>query len=192
MHGHECFCFELIERAHRFFRIHVHFARKRRIVSANGQERDLDVVAFADFLESFEVSAVAAVKNGAPVRADYETAKAAMSISKKARAPMMRGRKRDSERAELDRLPFIKFVHDIETEPMNQSSDANRHDNWLIGCDFAQRPAIEMIEVRVGHEHEINRGQMMNVKSGLLQSLDNAEPHRPDRIDQHIDLVRLN
>ncbi len=71
------------------------------------------------FLESFEVSAVATVKNGAPVRADYETAKAAMSISKKARAPMMRGRKRDSERAELDRLPFIKFVHDIETEPMN-------------------------------------------------------------------------
>src|SRR5439155_24579493 len=102
MHGYECFCFELIECAHRFFRIHVHFSRKRPTVSANGQERDLDVVAFADFLESFEVSAVAAGKNGAPVRADYETAKAAMSISKKARAPMKRGRKRDSGRGEIE------------------------------------------------------------------------------------------
>src|SRR2546428_9085009 len=129
MHGHERFCFELIECAHGFFRIHVHFARKRRIVSANGQERDLDVVAFADFLESFEVSAVAAVKNGAPVRADYETAKAAMSISKESRAPMMRRRERNSERAELDRLPFIKILHDIETKPRNQTAYANRHDN---------------------------------------------------------------
>src|SRR5207253_300910 len=91
MHRHERFRFELVESAHRFFRIHVHFARKWRIVSADGQKRDLDVVAFTDFFESFEISSVAAMKHGAAVRADYETAKAAMSIRKKASAPVMRG-----------------------------------------------------------------------------------------------------
>jgi hypothetical protein len=38
----------------------------------------------------------------------------------------------------------------------------------LIGRDLAQGSAIEMIEMGVGHEHEIDRRQMMNVKSGLL------------------------
>lgn len=33
---------------------------------------------------------------------------------------------------------------------------------------------------------------MMNFKAGLLQSLDYLEPFRPDRINQDINLVRLN
>ena len=32
----------------------------------------------------------------------------------------------------------------------------------------------------------------MNVKPRLLQSFDDAEPHRPDRIDQDIGVVSLN
>ena len=168
MHRHECLCFELVESAHRFFRIHVHFAREWRIVSADGQKRDLDVVAFANFFEALEISGIAAMKHGAPVRADYETAKAAMSIRKKARAPMMRRSERNFERTELDRLPFIQFVHNVEPEPMDQTSDANRNDNWLIGRDELQCAAIEMIEMRVGYEHEIDRRQMMDVKSGFL------------------------
>src|SRR4029077_16268332 len=35
MHRHERFRVELVERADRFLRIHVHFARERRIVSAD-------------------------------------------------------------------------------------------------------------------------------------------------------------
>ena len=49
-----------------------------------------------------------------------------------------------------------------------------------------------MIEVRVSHEHEIDRRQMVNVKPRLLQSFDHAEPHRPNRIDQNVGVVRLN
>src|SRR5437660_11060025 len=101
MHRHERFRFELVESAHRFFRIHVHFARKWRIVSADGQKRDLDVVAFTDFFESFEISSVAVMKQGSPVRADYESAKATMSIRKKASTPMMRGIERIFKRIVL-------------------------------------------------------------------------------------------
>ena len=132
------------------------------------------------------------MKNGATVRTDNETAKAAMSISQEARAPMMSRCKRNFQRTELDRLPFIKLVNNVEPEPMDQTSDTNRNDDRLIGRNFAQRPAIEMIEMRVGHEHEVDRRQMMDVKARFLQSLDHFEPHRPDRIDQDISIVRLN
>src|SRR5438046_6507607 len=47
VHRHKRLGFELVERAHRFFRVHVHFARKRRIVSPDWQERDLDGESFA-------------------------------------------------------------------------------------------------------------------------------------------------
>ena len=161
----------------------MYFARERRIVSADRQKRDFNVVALADFFESLEIRTVAAVKNGAPIRADDKAAEAAMSIGEKARAPMMRGRERDPERTELDRLPFIEFVHDIETEPVHQTPDPDRNDNRLIGRDFAQCSAIEMIEMRVCHEHEVDRRQVMNMKARFFDSLDHAEPHRPDRID---------
>ena len=49
-----------------------------------------------------------------------------------------------------------------------------------------------MIEMRVGDENEINRGQMMDLEARLLEPLDHLQPLRPDRIDQDVDLVRLD
>src|SRR5207302_9200670 len=115
-----------------------------------------------------------------------------MSIGEKTRAPMMCGSQRNFQRTEADRLPFIKLVHDIESEPMNQTSDTDRNNDWLIGRNRAQRAPIEMIEMRVRHENEIDRRQMMNMKSRLLESFDHAQPHRPDRIDQHVRFVGLD
>jgi hypothetical protein len=157
VHRHERLRFEFIERAHRFFWVHMHFTRKRRIVRTDRQKRDLDVVTFTDFLEALEIRAIAAMKNGAPVCADHKTAETTMSIRQKTRAPMMRWRERNSERAELDHLPFIELVHNVETESMHQPSDADWNNDRLIGRDQAQRATIEMIEMRVGHEHEIDQ-----------------------------------
>ena len=78
---------------------------------------------------------------------------------------MVTGRKRNVDRAELDRLPVIELVHDLETEIVHQISHADRHDDWLIGGDFPQRAPIEMIEMRVRHENEIDLGQMMNFET---------------------------
>ena len=44
----------------------------------------------------------------------------------------------------------------------------------------------------MGHQDKIDRGQMMDLKAGLLQALDHFQPLRPNRIDQDIDLMRLN
>src|SRR5438477_2982872 len=115
MHRHECPRLEFIERAHGFFRIHMHFARERRIVGADRQKGDLDVVTFADLPEALEISSVAAMKNGSTIGSNDEAAKAAMRVSEKTRAPMMRRRQRNAQRSKLDGLPFIKLVHNVET-----------------------------------------------------------------------------
>src|ERR1700736_325235 len=91
MHWDERLRFEFIECAHRFLRIHVHFARERRIIGADRQECDLDVVALTDFVESLEISSVAAVENGSTIGSDNKTAETAMCISKEARTPMVSG-----------------------------------------------------------------------------------------------------
>src|SRR5215471_17524487 len=105
---------------------------------------------------------------------------------------MVRWRERDAQRSELDRLPFIEFVDNVKSEPVNETTNTDRNDDRLIGSNCAQRSAIEMIKMRVSHEHEIDRRQMMNVKARLLQSFNHAQPHRPNRIDQHIGVVRLD
>ena len=192
VHWDERFRVELVEGAHRFFGIHVNFARKRRIVSADRQKGDLDVVTFANFLEAFEVGGIAAMKNRAAIRADDETAEAAMSVGEKTRAPMMRRRERDAKRTELDCLPFVEFVHDIEPEPVDQTTDPDRNDDWLIGRNGAERASIEMIEMRVSDENEIDRRQMMKVYARFLEALDHAQPHRPNRIDENVRVMRLN
>ena len=83
-------------------------------------------------------------------------------------------------------------MHDVEAEVVHQISDADRHDDRLIGRDLAQRAPVEMIEMRVRHEHEIDLRQMVNFEARLLQPLDHLQPLRPVRIDQDIHLVRLH
>ena len=46
--------------------------------------------------------------------------------------------------------------------------------------------------MRVRDEDEIDFGQVMDLEAGLLEPLYNFEPFRPNRIDEHIDLMRLN
>src|SRR5438270_7284205 len=89
MHRHEHLRVQLLERDHRLLRIHVHLAIERRLIRADRQKRDLDIMAFADFLKALEIGGVAAMKNRAAVRADDETTKAAMCVGEKTRAPMM-------------------------------------------------------------------------------------------------------
>ena len=51
---------------------------------------------------------------------------------------------------------------------MNQTSDADRNNDRLVGGNRSQRSAIEMIEMRVGDENEIDRRQVMNDGNPVL------------------------
>src|SRR5262245_44666797 len=46
--------------------------------------------------------------------------------------------------------------------------------------------------MRVRHEHEVNGRQMMDFEARLLQTFDDLEPLRPNRVDQDVDLVCLD
>ena len=46
--------------------------------------------------------------------------------------------------------------------------------------------------MRMGHEYEVNRRQVMDFEARPFQSFDDLEPFRPNRIDQDVDLVRLD
>src|SRR5216684_2676753 len=109
MHRNQRFCVEFGESTDCFFRIHVHFARQRRIVRTNWKQRDLDLVTLTNFLETGKVRTVATMKNRASVRGDNKPAETTMPIRQKTGAPMMTRRQGNFERAELDRLPFIKL-----------------------------------------------------------------------------------
>ena len=99
---------------------------------------------------------------------------------------------RNFERTQLDCLPVIELVHDVEAEIVYQVTYAHRHNDRLVGRNAAQRTPVEMIEMSVRHQDEIDRRQMMNFETRLLQTLDYLEPLRPVRIDQDIHFVSLN
>src|SRR5437868_996431 len=136
MHGHQSFRLELEKRLNRFLRIHVDLASGWRVVTPDWQKRDLDVVALADFLEAFEVSAVAAMKNRASIHFNDESAKAAVQIGQKPRTPMGARGERNLDRPELDGLPVIQLVDDIESEIVDQIADPDRNDDRLVSRDF--------------------------------------------------------
>ncbi len=192
MHRYQSLGAKFEKGLHRFFRVHVNFPTAGRFVGADGKQGDIDLVAVADFLESRKVCAVAAVKNGAAIHRYYKSTEVAMQVCKKSRAPVVTWRERNLKRPESHCLPVIKLVHNVETEIVHQVSYAHRHDNGLIGGDASQGTPVEMIEVRVGHQDEVNGRQMMNFEAWLFQSLDHLEPFRPDGVDQDIDFVSLN
>src|SRR5207247_10575092 len=142
MHRHQRFCAKLEKRPHRLFRIHVNFAAAWRFIGANRKQSDVDLVVLADVLEPWEVSAVAAMKNGAAVHVNDKPAKVAMQICEKSRAPMMTWRERTLERPEFDRLPVIKLVHNVKTKIVHQISHADWHGNRLIGSHAPQRAPV--------------------------------------------------
>ena len=170
----------------------MNFAAGRSFISAYREQCDVDVVAVADFLEARKVSAIAAVKNRAAIRSDDESAEIAVQVCKKPGTPVVTRRERNLQRTQLDRLPIIQLVHNTEAEIMHEVTNTHGDNNRLVGCDASQRAPVQMIEVRMRHQNKIDRRQMMNFEARLFQTLDDLEPFRPDRINEHVDFMRLD
>src|SRR5437868_15197516 len=121
----------------------MNFSPTRRIIGADWEQRDFDVKAFADFLKSREISAVAAVKNRAAIDLDHKTTKSAMEISEKTRAPVMTRRKRNLQAVEEHAFPVIKFVHDVDSKVVNERVDADRRDDGAVGGSSSQGARVK-------------------------------------------------
>src|ERR1700686_4897979 len=126
VHRHQFSRAQFKERVDGLFRIHVDFAPGRRVVSADREQRDFDLISLADLFEAGKIRAVAAMKNSAAIHVDDEAAESAMQIGEKACAPMGAGRQRDLQRPELHFLPVIELVHDVEAEAVHEMAAPNR------------------------------------------------------------------
>src|SRR5260370_32892452 len=105
MHRDQSLRMKLEKCFHGFLGIHMNFAASGRFISANGQQCDLDLVAITDFIESREVSAVAAMKNHAAIRRGNKAAKITMRIRQETSAPLMTRRERKLKLRDVNRLP---------------------------------------------------------------------------------------
>src|SRR6266851_823119 len=156
MHRHQSFRAKFRECFHCLFRIHVHLATSRCVIGADRQQRDVDLVMLPDFPEAGKIRAVTAMENGTAPSLDHESAEAAMQISQEPRAPVITRRQGNLERSEFHRLPVIQFVHNLKPEIVHKIANADRHNDRLIRCHSPQRSPVEMVEMRMRHQHEID------------------------------------
>ena len=170
----------------------MNFTTGGRFISANRKQREVDTEAVANFFEAREISCVATMKNRAAIRRDHKSTEIAVQIRKEAGTPVVTWRKRNPERPEFDCLPVIEFVDDMKPEIVDKVSDARWNYDWLIRSYAPQRATVEVIKMRMRHEYEVNRRQMLNFETRLFQSFNDLEPFRPNRIDQNVYLVRLD
>ena len=105
----------------------------------------------------------------------------------------------DVERAVTIGVPPLEFDNFFEAEIGNQVEQVMGDDERGRGSglapglarDGAQRLAMQMIEVRVRHEHEVHGRQVAQVQSRLTQALQNKQPAREVGIDDDVQSANL-
>ena len=93
----------------------------------------------------------------------------------------------------LRTFPPIEFDNLREAEIGNQIGDMARNDNCrrfsprtqIVVHDRAQRGPMQMIEVRVRHQHRIDGWQIAHTNAGTPQSLQHKQPAGKVGIDHH-------
>ena len=78
-------------------------------------------------------------------------------------------------------------MHLIKPKIMDQIPDPLRHHDRLSRGNPAQCAPIQMIEMSVGDQDQVDRGQVINSDSGSPDSLYHFKPERPDRIYQNVE-----
>jgi hypothetical protein len=192
VHGDHLAGFQIQECLHGLLGIHVDLAPAGRVVRSNGHEGDINGEALADFLEAVKIGGIAAMKNGPPSGLDNEAAKPAVRVVQHPRAPMMTRGQCDLDRSMAETLPVMQLVDAAESEVVDEISDLERDDDWLILGDLAEGLAVEVIEMGVGDEDEIDLREIVQLDAGMLDALDDFEPLGPIWIDEDIDALCLD
>ena len=192
MHRNKDLRLEIFKGAEGFFRIHMIFSEFWAVISPDGKECDFGVKFFSDFAKAREVAGIASVVDSSPAHIDDISAISTMVIGDFPGTPVFGGNKGDSRPRKAESFPPIHFIDFFKSKSVHEIADSVGYDNGLVGGDAAEAPSVEMIEVGVGDENQINRGEVMVGKSGMAQAADHEEPVGPVRVDQNVPLVALN
>ena len=140
--------FEVEEGARGVGGIGVDVAELRRIVGADGKQREFGREAASDFAEAGEVGGVAGVIDGMLAGLQNKAAVAAMRIFQNARSPVARGYVRDGKIAVARSLPPVEFDDFGKAEIGNQignvsgNDDRRRDSAACAGCSARWRAAM--------------------------------------------------
>lgn len=185
MHRDHQFGSEIGEGSHGFFRVHVDVPAARGIVGADRHEGDVDVVPPADFRKALEIRAVPTMKDTLAAGADDVAAVVAVGVVEKTCAPVVGRGVDDFQQVEPEFVPNPHLMGGGEAEALDQGLAAHRHHDALASLQYAQAGLVQVVEMGVGHQHQIDFRQAVQVESGMSLAFHRAMPFRPVGINDH-------
>ena len=144
--------------AHRLLWVHMDVATARRFVGTDRHQGDIDFIAFADFLEAFEVGTITAMKHAFARGTDDIAAVIAVDVMNKTGAPMIRRSMNDFELVEGQLVPNLHLVGRRKSQTLDQGATAQGDDDALAGLENSQTRLVQVIEVGMGDQDQINLG----------------------------------
>lgn len=184
VHRDQPLCAEFLKGLDGLFGIHVDIAFARGVVGSDRQEGEFDVEPFADFLEAGEVSRIATMEDRPAFVLEEKSAEPAVLVMEDAGTPVEGRGHGDLEPVEVDALPLAHFMDPLEAESMDEISDIVGDGDRLVGGHHAKGLAVEVVEMGMGHEHEIDGREVADFEAWLFDAFDDLEPLRPVRVDQ--------
>jgi len=192
MHRNENLRLEILKGAERFFRVHMVFPEFRSVIGPDGKEGDFGVKFFSDLAKAREVTGIAGVVDGSPAHIDHISAISTMVIGDFPGTPVFGGDKGDGRSRKTEAFPPLHFIDFFKSKTVHEIADTGGTDNGLVGGDSAEAAPVEVVEVGVGDEDQIDRGEVMVGKTGMTQAPDHEKPVGPVWVDQDISLMALD
>jgi hypothetical protein len=95
------------------------------------------------------------------------------------------------EAVTLKVLPPIELVHPAKSQRCDQFSQPGGNDHRYVLWQLAQRRLDKMIEVRMGHHHEIEWWQLMDRDTRLDQAFRHDDPWCEVGVGQNVEALPL-
>lgn len=129
--------------------------------------------------------------DGSSAEVDDVAAITAVVVSDFAGTPVLGGDKSDGRTWKTQALPPVHLIDLFKTKAVDEISHARRNDDGLVGGDFAEAAAMEVIKMGMGDEDEIDGGEVVVEKTSVTEAADHEEPVGPVWIDEDIGLRSL-
>src|ERR1051326_8575774 len=180
MHGNHPMRIQVEEGARGVCRISVYVAKRRWIVSPDGKQGKLRPQPGTNFAEAGEVRSIAGVIHGMATIPEHIAAITPVRVPQYACSPVAGRDMRDRNVPVTKTAPPVQLDHITKSDVGNQIEDMLR--NHHRGCRSAtplrvlhkgaKRRPVQMIKMRVGDQHQVNRGEIANLYTWLPQTLE--------------------
>lgn len=173
--------------------IGMNVAERGRVVSADGQQRQLGTEPASDLAKAGKVGGVAGMINRMLSAAKDVSTVTAMRILENPGTPMAGRHMGDCQIVMTIAVPPIEFDDIAEAEVRDEiehvvrdHGDGRFSSPLRLLSDGAQGWAMQVVKMRVSDEDNVDRREIAQLNSGLAQPLENKKPARKIGIDDNI------